>query len=443
MKRRFVAVILCLCVSLALLPTVVLADEQPIITISEASLLDSATTLTFPRSIDINQSVWLANLTLEARFPVTKNNSEILASVDSIVVNMNEAPRIILLTSNAKVETSYSGGTVIVRLSFTGDTAIPSGSRISVDTRVWNKDWSHFTAVGGKTPTSNFWYPSTAPATNVCDIEKASAVQSRVDFTLTNTPAYADGRDWIVYANAIGDTLASGVTASNVGNNLTLSHPTDVPASTYFVAVIESGKTESNRLALTVGAYVPPAISKTPMSTATTIAKASATQASVNFTLTNSPALIGTWRVYSGSIGDTLATGVTASASGSTLTLSHASDIPAATYYVSFTEAGKAESTRLALTVGAYVPQTTYTITYNPSGGSVTPTSAATGTDGKLSALPTPTRSGSYSFSGWYTAVSGGTQVTTSHAFSADSTIYAQWNYAGSSSSGKPRTAMR
>ncbi|MGN1003196.1 MAG: alpha-L-fucosidase [Oscillospiraceae bacterium] len=82
----------------------------------------------------------------------------------------------------------------------------------------------------------------------------------------------------------------------------------------------------------------------------------------------------------------------------------------------------------------------TYTITFNPNGGAVTPTFGATGADGKLASLPTPTRSGSYIFNGWYTAENGGTQVTTSTVFDTDATIYAQWTYTGGSGSGGSTT---
>ena len=79
------------------------------------------------------------------------------------------------------------------------------------------------------------------------------------------------------------------------------------------------------------------------------------------------------------------------------------------------------------------VVPTTHTVTFDANGGSVTPASAETGADGKLTSLPTPTRSGSYSFNGWYTAASGGTKVTTSTIFNANTTIYAQWTYTGGS----------
>ena len=51
--------------------------------------------------------------------------------------------------------------------------------------------------------------------------------------------------------------------------------------------------------------------------------------------------------------------------------------------------------------------------------------------------MPTPTRSG-YTFKGWFTAESGGTEVTTDTVFNADKIIYAQWtmNYVPTPSGG-------
>lgn len=113
-------------------------------------------------------------------------------------------------------------------------------------------------------------------------------------------------------------------------------------------------------------------------------------------------------------------------------------EVTPGTYYVRVKATATHEaSTATTVTVPAYTdPGTTYTITFNANGGTVTPANGTTGTDGKLSSLPTPTRSGSYSFKGWYTAASGGTQVTTSTVFSANMTIYAQWNYNGGGGSG-------
>ena len=65
-------------------------------------------------------------------------------------------------------------------------------------------------------------------------------------------------------------------------------------------------------------------------------------------------------------------------------------------------------------------------VTFNANGGSCSTASATVVKGGKLSSLPTPTRKG-YTFGGWYTAASGGTKVTTSTAFSSNTTIYAHW----------------
>jgi hypothetical protein len=77
---------------------------------------------------------------------------------------------------------------------------------------------------------------------------------------------------------------------------------------------------------------------------------------------------------------------------------------------------------------------TTYIVSFNANGGSVTPAAIQTGTDGKLPSLPVPVRSGSYSFDGWYTAANAGTVITASTVFAADTTVYAHWTYTGGGS---------
>jgi uncharacterized repeat protein (TIGR02543 family) len=66
-----------------------------------------------------------------------------------------------------------------------------------------------------------------------------------------------------------------------------------------------------------------------------------------------------------------------------------------------------------------------FTVTFDANGGTVTPTSGTTRADSTLASLPKPERSG-YEFS-WYTAATGGTVVTESRKYSANTTIYAQW----------------
>ena len=74
------------------------------------------------------------------------------------------------------------------------------------------------------------------------------------------------------------------------------------------------------------------------------------------------------------------------------------------------------------------IPTAAYTVIFDANGGACSTASAITGTDGKLSHLPDATRTG-YTFAGWYTAMNGGTKISTSTVFTDDATVYAHWDY--------------
>ncbi len=197
----------------------------------------------------------------------------------------------------------------------------------------------------------------------------STASMSSVSFAL-NAPI--DG-SWAVY-DADG-VLHTTILARPNGNNIVLSADVDIPAGTYYVSVTEVNKTESSKVALTIE-FIDPNQTPTPTATMNTVSKQTTIQSSISFTLTTAPT--GTWSVYSAAIGGSALSEVTASLTGLTLTLTHASDIPVGTYYVAVTEDGKAESSRLALTVGAYSAPVT------PGAGSGSDNSTTTPT-------PTPT----------------------------------------------------
>ena len=67
----------------------------------------------------------------------------------------------------------------------------------------------------------------------------------------------------------------------------------------------------------------------------------------------------------------------------------------------------------------------TVTVTFDANGGTVAPTSK-TITKGSTLTLPTPVLSG-YSFDGWFTEKTGGTQVNAGATFDKDTTLYAHW----------------
>ena len=78
---------------------------------------------------------------------------------------------------------------------------------------------------------------------------------------------------------------------------------------------------------------------------------------------------------------------------------------------------------------------TEFTVTFDANGGAPSVGSMTT-TNQKLTSLPSASRSGSYSFDGWYTEKSGGTKVTTDTEFHANTTVYAHWTYTGGGGSG-------
>ena len=69
-----------------------------------------------------------------------------------------------------------------------------------------------------------------------------------------------------------------------------------------------------------------------------------------------------------------------------------------------------------------------YTVTFNGNGGTgQTPTTKSVTYNTAVGTLPTnPTQAG-YTFNGWFTATTAGTQITTATIVTANVTWYAQW----------------
>lgn len=72
-----------------------------------------------------------------------------------------------------------------------------------------------------------------------------------------------------------------------------------------------------------------------------------------------------------------------------------------------------------------------FTVTFNPNGGSVSPTTKTVNYGSTYGTLPTPTLS-RYNFLGWYTAATGGNRITsgTTVSITANQTLYAHWERA-------------
>ncbi len=76
---------------------------------------------------------------------------------------------------------------------------------------------------------------------------------------------------------------------------------------------------------------------------------------------------------------------------------------------------------------GSSITQTEYTITFNANYGVLREGSRMTTVNHRLTRLPVATRDG-YTFKGWYTWTTGGTQVTTNTTFYENTEVYAQWD---------------
>lgn len=91
---------------------------------------------------------------------------------------------------------------------------------------------------------------------------------------------------------------------------------------------------------------------------------------------------------------------------------------------------GNSYTTTSNITLYAQWKANNYTLTYNSNGGNAcNPTSKSITYNTAYGTLCTPTRSG-YTFIGWYTAASGGSQVTARTTTTGNATIYAQWKSA-------------
>jgi uncharacterized repeat protein (TIGR02543 family) len=70
------------------------------------------------------------------------------------------------------------------------------------------------------------------------------------------------------------------------------------------------------------------------------------------------------------------------------------------------------------------------TVTFDGNGGIPSEATRIVGHGRAIGTLPTASQSG-YSFNGWFTQASGGTQISESHIITGDITFFAQWTFAG------------
>ena len=79
-----------------------------------------------------------------------------------------------------------------------------------------------------------------------------------------------------------------------------------------------------------------------------------------------------------------------------------------------------------------------YTVTFNANGGTVSEAKRTVASGSAVGTLPTPSYSG-YTFNGWFTAASGGTQVSASTKVNGNVTYYAHWTKSGNGGDPEPQ----
>jgi hypothetical protein len=275
--------------------------------------------------------------------------------------------------------------------------------------RVYNGSGSDNKGVGISRPSTNAWHHVAYVRTGgtvtcyVDGVQAASANAGNPNATFNDTPAtYFENPAFAQISNCL-----IGMRQNNQFHRFKISKS----------AITPSGDSGYYTDAATVVNALNGVKTDTPQVSSSTYTKTQATEATATFTLTNTYAGSVTWKVYAAATGDALATGVTASLSGSTLTLTHASDIPAGDYYVSAAEAGKGESGRLILIVvnqGA-TPTAVPTVSSASGGKTSKPTAQVNFTLTNLT-------SGAITWK-LYTADTGGTMWEGVNASSSGSTL--------------------
>ena len=236
---------------------------------------------------------------------------------------------------------------------------------------------------------------------------------------------YNEGESFDKTGMVIEATYNDGSTKDVTGYTYTPTGALTTADTTISISYTEGSETKTCTQSITVNAVTPPAPA--------TLTGISVKTAPTKLTYNEGESFDKTGMVIEATYND----GSTKDVTGYTYTPTGALTTADTTISISYTEGSETKTCTQAITVNAVTPPapTEYTITFNVNGGSGTiPPQLTSGQ--KLSSLPTATRSGSYSFDGWYTAASGGTQITTAYVFSGNTTVYAHWTYTGGGGGG-------
>lgn len=282
----------------------------------------------------------------------------------------------------------------------------------------------------------------TTPKTGSCVVTIVSGMSQILSFAeSTVTKTLGDP----VFTNTLTHSVGTGaVTYSSSNANVATVHSTSGA-----VSIVGAGTTTiTANAAMVPGAYAPGSTSFTltvnnaPIKTVSVGSQngtaTAGTTGSLTYTVTTANIANGIYAVSVANLPAGITVGnsgnVTVSGNSGTLTLTVADTATAGTTDTLALTLDGTTSTAFRIAINASIIN--YTVTFNPNGGTISETSRSVASGAEVGALPTPTRSGSYRFDGWYTAASGGTKISASTTVSANVTHYAHWTYTGGGGSG-------
>ena len=364
--------------------------------------------------------------------PTAASTEQIAITIpaDQLIVNTED----LTVTANADAKFNISAPTYTVTINAGANMTLASGnanqsglSGAMTDTVYTAADGYYFptdyavAAVNGISVTRNSYTQitvsgtPTANTTITLDPATAKTLSSIAVTTAPTQTTYTAGENFDPAGMVVTATYSDSSTAAVTGYTVTDGTALIAGKTSVTISYTEGGVTKTCTQDITVNAAP-----KTLDSIAVTTAPAKVTYtAGENF----DPTGMVVTATYSDSS--------TAAVTGYTVTDGTALTAGKTSVTISYTEGGVTKTTTQAIAVNA--PE--FTITFDGNGG--TPSvSDMTTTGQKLATLPTATRSGSYSFKGWYTAASSGTKITTDTVFNENTTVYAQWTYTGGGGGG-------
>jgi hypothetical protein len=307
---------------------------------------------------------------------------------------------------------TVSDGTVAVTGNIAGDLSVSGGATTVGGAVSGTTSHTGGTVNGQSSPTG------TAPT-----ITTTTLPNGTVDTAYSQTLA-ASGTAPIAWTIDSG-ALPGGLSLNNSTGEIS-GTPTTAGTANFTVKAANGVSPDATKALSIATDPAPPTVSSVTVSpVAIEVQQGGTQQFAATVAGTNNPPQTVTWSVTNG-------TGSTNIGASGLLTVDAAQTTASALTVRATSTIDNTKYGEATVTVTNTPPTPVYTVTFDASGGSVTPATTQTGVDGKLASLPTLTRS-RYRFDGWFTAASGGTQITTGTVFTANTTVYAQWTYTGGS----------